>query len=106
MHVFGLARILFGTSGANAGSGTYRVSLPVEADTSLISGSGTGGNGAVVGSFSIKDDGSAAWRHGVLQLVTSTTALLLLDSDAVVTNAVPWTWAASDRIHYQFGYFA
>jgi hypothetical protein len=103
--VAGQGRILFGTSGVNAGSGTYRVSLPVFAGG--LSGSGTAGNGPTIGVFTIKDDGSTITRFGVLQLVSASTALMLTGSDATgVSNSNPWTWAASDRIHYSFGYYS
>src|SRR5688572_17632849 len=69
--VWGQARIAFGTSGTNAGSGTYRISLPTAVDN--LSGSGVSGNADVMG-FGIVRDSSASTgtRTVVVSLVSAT----------------------------------
>lgn len=108
-YVEGHGRILFGTSGVNAGSGVYIVSLPVDA----LSGSrgqvatSAGGSGSVIGVFMLRDNSGTVGAGGFLQLRSATSCQMLL-SDGWVTTAhgTPWTWAASDVIHYQFRYLA
>jgi hypothetical protein len=65
--VQGIGYILWGSSGVNAGSGTYSISLPVAANTTVPN--------ALIGSFVILDasTGPDEWQ-GRLRLSTSTTA--------------------------------
>lgn len=94
VHVEGLIR--FGSSGTNAGSGVYLVSLPVAADTSITV--------KLVGHGTIRDDSSAAHHTVAYQLSTSTSALIRYT--ATVNNSSPWGWAANDWIWFTFDYEA
>lgn len=103
-RIDGIARIVFGTSGVAAGSGTYRISLPVAADTTVHAASGTGGQGSSIGTWNARDNSPGAFRQGTLQLVSASTAMLDYTTTAVSSSA-PWTWAASDAINISFSYF-
>jgi hypothetical protein len=86
--------IAFGSSGAAAGSGTYRVSLPVSSNQ-MTQPSGTifmydssAGNG--VANAAAFYDGGADFLT-IIYAASATTY-------ASVTHAAPWAWAASDQI--------
>lgn len=104
--IVGKIRIIFGTSGAAAGSGSYRVSLPAPANVSDVANPRIGqaqlydasGNVAALPILYIPAAGTyfemtypAGWPTG-----TPTT----------VTNAAPWTWANNDAIEAYFAYQA
>lgn len=95
--VYGQGQISFGTSGAAAGSGFYYTSLPVTAQSS----------GLLVGTFQIYDSSATASYFGFLVSDTTSRCLLYYNNPAsVVTNAAPFTWAASDFVRVQFYYEA
>jgi hypothetical protein len=95
--VVGWAKIAFGTTGANRGSGLYLVSLPVAIET-----------GAFVASSLETVDSTTANFYGALTFGTATTCYLTLNhDDALVADTVPFTWgAAGDSIWYGFAYKA
>lgn len=96
--VYVTARIQFGTSGPAAGTGDYRVSLPTAA-SSLLTASGSLGLGTIVGSGAIRDNSAVSASRAVsVQLVSSTTVMMINGSGDSVGATVPWTWAASDAI--------
>lgn len=85
--------IKFGSSGAAAGSGTYRVSLPFTAKT-LSVGRHVGSAYAFDASGNNAIDGvcySEIGNWGVINLVLGGN---------LTTNTVPWTWAALDEIGF------
>lgn len=90
--VFAEFFIQFGTT-PTAGSGNYRISLPVTSRTT---------NYFVCGSGYLRDDSAQEQRHFTAEVrVGGTTATLFLEGTGgayTVTDAVPWTWAASDII--------
>lgn len=96
------AKIQFGTAGVAAGSGNYLISAPVAAESTT--------NVSRVGRYFLFDNSAGAVAFG--HLVWSTTTTLLLEYPAtwpsgaqtLVTNAAPWTWAASDLIQYELAY--
>lgn len=96
--VFGNCRIIFGTSGVNAGSGFYFLSLPVTAQ----------GAGPVVGAGYIFDNSASLMRHVVVALDSTTRMSLYLENatNYAVSSGNPWTWAASDQISFYFEYEA
>lgn len=101
--------IRFGTTGAAAGGGTYRVSLPVTANVSnpMRANAGTGVQNAI-GVTQYRDDSAANVLMGACVLESSTN-VHMRDSgsaSAVVTNSSPWIWAASDVITGTFAYIA
>ncbi len=100
-------RIIFGTSGTAAGSGTYRISVPVNVANSYAS--------APLGSGWIYDSsgydryliswtrgGSGAILNGYYDQQTAGTT-----EAGLLTQAVPFAWGASDELHgtliYQAG---
>ncbi|HET7689343.1 MAG TPA: hypothetical protein VFK41_03125 [Nocardioidaceae bacterium] len=102
-HVFGDLIIKFGTSGVAAGSGNYRVSLPVAARESAA------GNylGYARGSGFIYDDSASAYRGVIVTRISDTLAdILVIDGSTKINNASPWTWAANDALVLHFDYEA
>lgn len=95
--VYGTGQISFGTSGVAAGSGFYYVSLPVQAQTL----------GQIVGTWQGYDSSAASVYFGFLVTDTTQRVVLYYNNPAsVITNAAPWTWAASDFIRVQLAYEA
>jgi hypothetical protein len=104
-------RFRFGTSGAAAGSGTYRISLPV---TAAISGT----INKPIGSGYLYDSSSGQLSMALAYLDvtlagTDLQILSLTDSGgpgpggtAVVTNSAPWTWANNDELNFYVTYEA
>lgn len=87
-------QITFGTSGVNAGSGAYRVSLPV---TNKL-------NSELSGTVFLFDSSTGAGTHvasAAYDAVSGSAALFYAPTTttfANVSNSAPWTWAASDQI--------
>jgi hypothetical protein len=95
--VHGNAQIQFGTAGVAAGSGNYFVSLPVTAQA----------NGVIGGTWQAYDSSTLTVYFGSLVLDTTSRVILYYNNPAsFVTNATPWTWAASDFIRVWFTYEA
>lgn len=91
--------ITFGTSGVAAGSGTYRITLPVNASAGFVglwAGQGLG------------YDSSAGTSHQIQAAVNNASYIELWDMSAnsYVTASAPWTWAASDQIKLVITYEA
>lgn len=100
-------KIIFGTSGVAAGTGTYRISLPFPAGQInpgavnkmdcagqiMLVDSSTGNHLVGEGHLS---DGST----GILMEITNLT----VGAASFVTNAFPWVWAASDEIYWSIMY--
>lgn len=98
--VFFTYAIAFGSSGVAAGSGFYSVAgLPVA----------VGGSAVVAGQcpFTAQDSSTGQYLTGVGELGPGNTSVIRLrfgDSGTTTTtttigNAVPWTWAAGDRLY-------
>lgn len=101
--------IRFGTSGVNAGSGTYFVLLPFDADVSTLTASAGGGLGiaTAVGPASLRDNSNTTGsRTATLLLTTASTCSLHISDNSLAGNATPWIWATEDGLSYQFGYLA
>ena len=95
--IIGWAYIAFGNSGTAAGSGEYRVSLPV---TSNVWQS----NNIVIGNGYLYDSGV-----NTLQTVTAVVNaaghfIMFKDGAFQITHAAPWAWGASDHMSIQFMY--
>lgn len=97
--------IAFGTSGVNAGSGTYRISLPVNASTA-------GGAGpTTIGSMFIFDSSTSNAYTGMMGNVANQTYISDIyyaqgGALAALAHNAPWTWAASDQIRGSLVYEA
>lgn len=89
-------QFIVGTSGVSIGTGEFRFSLPVTANSTATSFS--------VGPAWLLDSGTAE-RCGTIRVLTSTTVSIISPS-GTVTNTVPWTWAANDQIRFQITYDA
>ena len=100
--------VKFGTSGTNAGSGTYYISLPVTADMSF-----TFDTTIPTGYMRAVNNNLGENAVGAPELETSTTFQLVFNqyntvsSDlASMNHAAPFSWAASDSIHFYLVYEA
>lgn len=88
-------RIVFGTSGTNAGSGTYAVALPF-----------TNSLDTYTGSITLFDQSTGTFRTGTVEAGASgsSVALIVDSATARVSHAVPWAWTVSDQINGFFMY--
>lgn len=98
VHAYGT--IVFGGTGVAAGSGAYEIAYPVAPAT---------GSDGIVGT-AILFDSSATFRGvaAVYSLDTGEFRFVLGNGTAtgLVTNSVPWTWAADDFIRFGLTYEA
>jgi hypothetical protein len=102
--IYATARFVFGTAGVAAGAGDYRISLPVAASASIV-GSGALGDAPPTGTATMRDASAIGTSQGAIaQLVSATSALLLVNAGGVVGAAAPWVWALNDRINCAFVY--
>jgi len=101
-HVHYYGQITFGSSGVNAGSGEYWISLPVNASTAIT-------NAKVMGSVLLYDSTSGTPFLVALGYYSTTSVFrIALSALATLTasDAAPWTWAASDAIIFDLNYEA
>lgn len=91
-------QIQFGTSGVNAGSGQYLISLPFQAATN----GGPAFPG--VGSAILRQNSGGALRNGNVYIAAGATTMAIMAADALVTNNAPWVWAAQDYIAWDITY--
>jgi hypothetical protein len=99
--VRGRADIQFG-SGMSQGSGSYRISLPVAANTSRTTFT-------VIGTASVYNGAGGGIKVGVVILVDSTHAQVFIPAGApnhIIGSGLPGNWAANDSISYDFAYEA
>lgn len=99
--IFANITIKFGSSGVNAGSGNYAVSLPVAAAASTSSATNF-----LLGTCAMRDDSTANYAENSVMYGTSTTVVFRGASPNVVTHSTPWAWAALDSIHLNLCYEA
>lgn len=113
--VIGYASVRFGTAGVNAGSGSYSMTLPVPPVTPETKGV----DAIPLGSGYLTDlSTDLLIKFTATALVTvanggvSGEAMLVVDGGKFMlgtgfaSDAVPWTWAASDSIYVDFRYEA
>ena len=95
--ILGRLVLVFG-SGAAAGSGTYRISVPVTANSS----------GPQAGGGFVFDNSAVLARLNSVDLATTTNFECRIDNAGLglVTDAVPWVWAQNDQISFFFMYQA
>jgi hypothetical protein len=101
--VKGYFDITFGTSGTNAGSGTYSITLPVAASSNY--------NGQSIGRATLYD--SSGSSYGIVDIIPNSDIAIFRYASAwpfgtltAVTHAVPWAWGASDYLRGSFEYEA
>jgi len=84
-------RVVFGTSGTNAGSGTYSITgLPADSVT-------TSGN-VVLGVVRLRDNSVPLTNAAFAMPVTATQFSFQQHGGNIVTEAAPWAWAANDSL--------
>jgi hypothetical protein len=107
--IIGFAQFFFSGAGLSAGSGAYQISLPFNADTSIMVASTTVGAGAQIGTGFLRDSDTSA-NHTIVnvQLASASVVRLIRSaSNAAITNAFPpIAWATGDRISINFSYVA
>ncbi len=81
------AQISFGTSGTAAGSGTYRISVPVTVDSSFW--------GHTIGTAVLVDSGTAIMRQ-VFVGADGTYVEMWSEAGSATTHASPFAWSTSD----------
>lgn len=87
--------IVFGTSGAAAGSGNYRIPLPTAyplAPSMPDTGIGVG----------MMTDASPAADRGAIYVADQANnwmRIRIADASSLVSNTNPWTWTNNDRLH-------
>ncbi len=106
IYVWGEVR--FGTSGINAGSGTYLISLPFPAKTN-IGVSTNQGSAPVIGVGSLWDDSAVATRYALTAHLRTSTQIqfgIRLEAGLArdVNNSSPITWAVTDGIFFSCRY--
>ena len=101
-HVVGTIYIKLGTSGFAAGTGTWHISLPVNAATT--------GTIRVLGHGGFWDASAPTASGWITATRATTSTLTLIAGNATTAGAVaplaPITWAASDEIWVNFSYEA
>lgn len=91
--------VVFGSTGLNAGSGSYRISLPVAMRTPVNL------EGAMVGTGWIYDASTFAFRALIFTRISDTVAALnIIDGSTGVNNASPWAWATGDAVVFTLSY--
>lgn len=104
--VFAWAVLRFGSSGVNAGSGYYRISLPIPASSQLVTDAAIGA-GLQVGDATLRRDSPFSAAVGSVQLTNPTNVQVNLPgSVGAVTNSEPWTWSSGDSISIAVVYIA
>ena len=88
-------RFVFGSS-MNAGSGAYRISLPVSAHADWVPVSGALTS---VGQCRIRDESVTTDYLAFVRLHSTTLLAMEIPGTGSVTSGVPFVWAASDSIH-------
>lgn len=94
-------KIQFGTGGTvAAGSGIYKVSLPVNALAAAVTATVSLGAGQMF------DSSAGTSKACTVRLDSASTVRFTTEAAGDTTNAVPWTWAASDFISFTITYEA
>lgn len=94
------AKIVFGSAGAAAGSGTYTVSLPVNFDGTFDDEARTYGIATLFDAGTTRHLAAVRGAAG-----TADTVIMQAHAGTVsVSNSVPWTWAVNDSLELVFVY--
>lgn len=105
--ITGWAQFVFSGTGLSAGSGTYQVSLPFDADTSIIVAGPGASNGFTIGAAAYNDSSTAGNRTvGTVGLRDTAAARLYIVGGTAVSDSTPFTWAEGDGIAITFAYLA
>jgi len=97
-------RLRFGSSGASAGSGFYRISLPVPASSDYTFNAGIG-LGVQCGSATLRRQSPFDAVIGSVQLTSANTIQINIPgSVGGVRENAPWTWGPSDAISVTVDY--
>lgn len=104
--IIGWGRITFGTSGTNAGSGTYKLSLPVAAHATQQILNRLGPGFARLTSAGLYTEARLSWSATANQLNATYPSSAVNGSFTGAGNATPGAWTANDFIDYDFMYEA
>lgn len=99
-HVTLWFQVTFGTTGVVAGSGNYSIALPAAYPAMA------GHLDVTIGVMRLVDSSASTVKLAIptLNLAAQEFTFRTTDTAVVVTNAAPWTWAASDVIAGQVSY--
>jgi hypothetical protein len=106
----GMARFLFLGDNLAAGSGQYRISLPLPVDYSVVVGSGTIAGGTCLGFGRIRDFSTAANNSPVYvqppdpAVQEDVVFMVITTGNASVTDSAPFTPANWSRYSVHFSY--
>lgn len=94
----------FGTSGTNAGSGSYSISLPFNTNANI-----TTGNHALGHVYVLDSSAPAAWPCLAFASASGSSMSVLVGGSpsagpSQMSNTVPMAWAASDYISWNITY--
>lgn len=108
--IVGWAQFLFSGSGVDNGEGTYFISLPVPAASSMAA-SGSQGAGSVLGSAVVRFGSTDPSGGGITAQLTSGGTNMVLSQvvgelGRLVAHHRPAEWSDGDRITVQFCYLA
>lgn len=102
--VYATGRFGFGSTGAAAGTGDYRLTLPVSASASLVA-SGSLSAGLPIGWVTLRDASAvAASTSAIVQLSSASQGLMMSNTGGGIGGVNPWTWAAGDQINFTVCY--
>lgn len=89
--------VKFGTSGVAAGTGTYRISLPVNSVATDV---------PILGQGYAFDSSTSAYYLVTCEYVSATTLQMVVETASLITDASPVVWAASDYFSLHLAYEA
>lgn len=89
--------ILFGTSGAAAGSGQYFISLPFTTNANITAGV------SHLGSCVIRDSSASDLRSATAYAAAGASTFSVVQT-AVVASGSPWAWGTADYLSWDFTY--
>lgn len=100
--VFTWGYFQFGTSGTDAGSGRYEITLPFNVQS--LHNTATNGEGQCIGTGYAINVGAAGESRGMsLQLVAANRFCFFTPHGSlrVISSSSPWSWGAEDRVNWQ-----
>lgn len=107
--IIGWIRWFFSGAGVDPGSGPYRLSVPFDADTSIMettTGSSAASFAVAFGRIHDKSTGANTTSVTCQFNTANSMRLHVPGQNAVVTDSSPFIWASGDRGIVQFQYIA
>lgn len=107
--IYAWGEFRFGTSGFSLGSGTYFVSLPFTADTSIVGNNITAATGAIVGNGILFDASTDGGKRPLICQLRTTTDIEFMRPNGdtgseFVNSGSPVTWTNGDGVSWTAQY--